>query len=626
MIATLDTETAGFFGPIRLMGWFNRGSYNVVSDPREWWEYAKVQAYDKETAPTWYAHNLDFDLSKLWKAVPEMQADIDWHDSININHRMVRCAFKCGVVLQDSLALLPGTLGEVLESWGTKVGKLSSEELAREGGFDDVEDYFKRVPVTDPKYREYLRHDVVGLHEVLSTLHRFTGLSERDFCKRLTTASLAMMLYQTWYPDDYETLSQTRWNGESDKAFRRAYYGGRTEVFCTHVENGYHYDVNSLYPHVMGENAYPVGYPKCYKAHEAECAWREFLGDVMGFRYYEACIVTAVVHVPKSLHIPPLPVRHAGRLVFPIGKIKGTWCGVELENAVKHGCTVLRVDDIAVWTNTSYYFTGWVEKMAERKCNSTGAERSFYKLLQNALYGKFAQRREQTDIAQWTPDLDRKLHDKHREHTISCTELGYMVEYEVKRYAKHMQPHIAAHITANARVLLYNAIMAEQDRGNVVVYTDTDSLVTTEPMAAGVVGPKLYGLWKLEREVTEGIYVSPKLYAERELTSEYEPNDRYEDTLKGKGLIRQFRDAMTFDSYREIVERLTAGELIVELYRGIPNRRRFLRSLMANKDMDEPRYEQKSVHAGTWQKRQMDWATGETKPWSMKALRKVTRK
>jgi hypothetical protein len=179
-----------------------------------------------------------------------------------------------------------------------------------------------------------------------------------------------------------------------------------------------------------------------------------------------------------------------------------------------------------------------------------------------------------------------------------------------------MQPHIAAHITAFARVLLYDAMMTEQDRGNVVIYTDTDSLVTTQRMDAKTVGPTEYGLWKLEREVGRGLYVSPKLYAEVDLEGC--------EILKGKGLLRSYRDSLSFSSYESIMARLVCGESIIELYSGIPNRRRFLRAILANGDVDEPRYESKSIHADTWQKRQIDWETGETKAWDMTELRRIT--
>ena len=617
MIATFDTETSGFLGRIRLIGWYDGQTYRVSTDANDWWDFASMSVVsDENDTPVWYAHNLDFDLGKLWKALPHLRTQIDWNKSIQINMRMVKVVFNNGVELHDSLTLLPGTLDSVLRSWGTEIGKLSSEALAKAGGYKDVDDYYCHVPVDDPDYLEYLRHDVMGLYEVLSRLHRFTGLSEADFCRKLTTASLAMKLYQTWFDSEYKALSKTKWREESDTSMRRAFFGGRTEVYGTHVENGFHYDVNSLYPFVMGENAYPYSYPETSEGKAAQRAWEMYLPDATGNRFYKACIVTAKVVVPASLKIPPLSVRHKGRLVFPTGTIKGTWCGCELENAVKHGCTVVKVYDCAAWVQTSYYFTGWVEKMAERKCNTEGAERAFYKLLQNSLYGKFAQRRTQTDVAEWTPELDVKLRARHAVNYVRCTEVGMLVEYEVTRFASFMQPHIAAHITAFARVLLYDAMMTEQDRGNVVVYTDTDSLVTTQRMDAETVGPTEYGLWKLEREVGRGLYVSPKLYAE------VDPEGC--EILKGKGLLRSYRDSLSFSSYESIMARLVCGESIIELYSGIPNRRRFLRAILANGDVDEPRFESKSIHADTWQKRQIDWESGETKAWDMTALKRRT--
>lgn len=38
----------------------------------------------------------------------------------------------------------------------------------------------------------------------------------------------------------------------------KAYFGGVTEVFKPLIKNGFHYDVNSLYPFVM-RNLMPIG-------------------------------------------------------------------------------------------------------------------------------------------------------------------------------------------------------------------------------------------------------------------------------------------------------------------------------------------------------------------------------
>ena len=614
MIATLDTETSGLFGRIRLIGYYDGQQYYVTNRPKEWWDHAETLCRDGNPV-VWYAHNLDFDLAKLWQAIPVSRESINWARSIWINHRPVKVVFNNGIEIHDSMRLLPGSLSQVLKSWGTEIGKMSSEELAVSSGYKDVDDYFKHVPIDDKNYREYLRHDVMGLYEVLKRLQEFTGLSEVEFCKKLTTASLAVKLYGTWFSKEYELLTSTRWKQDSDVKMRRAFYGGRTEVFQTHVENGYHYDVNSLYPFVMGNEWYPYGYPKEMEGNDANKAWQAFQPDYMGNRFYEACIVTAKVQVPTGLHVPPLPVRYRERLIFPVGTISGTWCGCELENAVKHGCKVLSVSHFMGWTQTYPYFTGWVEKMSKKKRNAHGAEREFYKFLQNSLYGKFAQRREQTNVAEWTAELQQKLKEKHTQYTVNCTSLGLLANFEVKRYATFMQPHIAAHITAYARILLYNAIQAEQDRGNIVVYTDTDSLVTTMPMDSREVAASEYGKWKLEREVARGIFVSPKLYAEADSAGV--------ETLKGKGLLGDYQKTMSYATYENIRDKLEDGVSVAELYRNMPNRRHFLRSILENRDLDEPRFESKRVRGDTWQKRRMDWQSGLTEPWTLKQLAKV---
>jgi len=41
--------------------------------------------------------------------------------------------------------------------------------------------------------------------------------------------------------------------------------------------------------------------------------------------------------------------------------------------------------------------------------------------------------------------------------------------------------------------------------------SDTDSVVLTKPLSAGLIGPEL-GQMKLECEITEGIFIRKKLY------------------------------------------------------------------------------------------------------------------
>jgi hypothetical protein len=607
MIGTLDTETAGLFGDMRLIGWYDEeGGYQVSTKASDWYDYAQ----GKEIA--WYAHNLDFDLAKLWRAIPSLRDSIMWSKSIFINFRATKVVFANGVELHDSMSLLPGSLDKVLSSWGTDTQKIDLKSRVVELGYKDIDDYFCRVNVNDEEYREYTKHDVTGLYEVIKTLLTFTGLKESDFCKRITTASLAVRLFKEWCPEEYKALTKTRWRKESDVSLRRAYYGGRTEVFRTSVENGYHYDVNSLYPYVMGEYEYPYGYPEeSTDEGKALGMWQRYLPDSLGQRWYKACIVTAEVDIPL-MDIPPLPVRAGGRLVFPCGIVTGTWCGAELELALSYGCKIRRIIDCTAWTQTLPYFGSWIERMSEKKINAQGAEREFYKLLQNALYGKFGQRRDQVQVSEWSRELEDKLKREDKGYCVRETDVGMLCDHEVTRYAEHMQPHVAAHITAYARMHWYKAVRNEVDDGNHIIYGDTDSLVVSRPMREDVVGPLMYGYWKLERKVVVGLYLSPKLYGEVDVQGN--------EHLKGKGLVKSYRATMTMATYADIAKRLACGESIIELYSGIENRRRWLRCILTNTDTEKPRQESKRIHSKTWQKRKINWLKGTTQPWLMQDL------
>jgi hypothetical protein len=112
--------------------------------------------------------------------------------------------------------------------------------------------------------------------------------------------------------------------------------------------------------------------------------------------------------------------------------------------------------------------------------------------------------------------------------------------------------------------------------------------------------------------------VSPKLYAE------IDPSGA--ESLKGKGLLRSYRETMSFAAYEEIFAKLASGVSVYQLYSHVPVRQKFVMAILADRNTEEPRYESKSVRADTWQKRKIDWQTGKTKPWTLRELASVISK
>lgn len=100
-----------------------------------------------------------------------------------------------------------------------------------------------------------------------------------------------------------------------------AYYGGRVEVFKTGTFNRplYYYDITSSYPWSM--------------LHPIPTYFEDFRPSTKNIIYSLECsgVSDATVHIdPGTLHIPILPFRFKGKLIFPEGTFRSRWPNIEL--------------------------------------------------------------------------------------------------------------------------------------------------------------------------------------------------------------------------------------------------------------------------------------------------------
>jgi hypothetical protein len=90
--------------------------------------------------------------------------------------------------------------------------------------------------------------------------------------------------------------------------------------------------------------------------------------------------------------------------------------------------------------------------------------------------------------------------------------LDFMLECDSKSISVNQSIPSAVAITAYARMHMFNIIYKLIDLGIVIYYMDTDSMVVNSVLQLDLVGNKL-GLFKLEHEIAQGYFISPKLYA-----------------------------------------------------------------------------------------------------------------
>ncbi|MBV6340338.1 DNA polymerase [Candidatus Magnetobacterium casense] len=457
-----------------------------------------------------YRKKYTADLTRTQGRVIELRINrIEWADNgpgkkkTPVYHTILR--------FRDSMSLLPFSLKKLTDSFDVEHPK---------GEVDHTKITPKNWQEYLPEIIPYLKHDCLGLHEVLTKYQNYCYNKWHISIKEaITTASMAMRIYRR----NYQKLALPQYLPYED-VIRLSYVGGRTEIFQHYLDTpgGYYYDVNSLYPSVMHNNPYPVGYPvKTY-----------------GFDIHKNFgICQATIDIPKTLDIPPLPFKHIVnkqmKLTFPVGRIKGWFCTPELLMAEKYGC---KVDvDFGLDFQKDYIFKGYVEDLyAIKEKPRDNVEKVVTKLKLNSLYGKYGQRREKEQFMFNPKDI------------IGLTPLTLddsipLYSKKVQSKSKHILPAIASFVTSYARCTLYE-LMQDSDP----YYCDTDSIITRKKLPIS----KALGDLKLEHHIKEGVFILPKMYAFRcydDCPDKDHLTDGY-DILKIKGFPKSFvKEKMTFE-------------------------------------------------------------------------------
>lgn len=646
-ILTLDTETDGLFGPIKRIGVFDGTRYYTgtrVCDVTHVFTYYSMD-YDVHV----YVHNLDYDIAKMAKEFVQGQR-LDRSIFINNNVAVYTTTVNndmnadgldirpCPIVFHDSMKILQGSLEANCRDWGLKDDEGKVDILQHiddlgwtvydERGDVDVEAtkdyYFQHVDPDEPEYNHYLEFDCRSLYTLIDRVMALSGLPAEDFIACPTIASLAMKVFKTRFPDDYETACSShylsKWGQMAEAIIREAYFGGRTEVFVPRLFDGYHYDVNSLYPSVMKAHEYPVGkYFVVQGARAEKCfdAWLTF--------HAGNGIMECDVFVPDQFY-PPLPYKKVlkrsterGKLLFPVGHLSGTWTFPELEHAIDCGARIHTVKQVIYWPRTEAVFKEYVETFEAMKKGSKGAKKQFAKIMLNSLYGKFGMQRLRESLL---PESYKALCEEQdvfymeREHFLLDEK---MVWTDVYSNSKYIQVHLACFVTSYARIVLHQALIEETSGQK--FYCDTDSVVSQNTFHDDLVDPDEFGKWDLENVVKKGIYLQPKLYYEKTVKDEYGTigGARYEsrhygEVKRAKGITKKTMSKFTEQTYDSILEAILRGDQTIELEAPHDARRKFVSCLKEDRDFDERRSVRKMLFLNQEQKRVMDYAGNTSRP------------
>jgi hypothetical protein len=335
----------------------------------------------------------------------------------------------------DSYRLLQASLAQLTRDFDVRHKKLDLDEAFR----------------SEQALRRYNEHDCRGLYEVLDTFFELHNITSE------TIAAHAMRVFRAYY------LRRVciGLNAENEDFVRRCYFGGRVEIYRYDRARVHKYDVNSMYPCVMREPV-PVDYLWSTRRLPDD--------DSQHIGFYHA-----QVRYPESTYLPALPIL-ADKLYFPVGYFDGYFTSMELRRAIADGASVsIRSGRIfaaepmlAEYAEELYRLKEEAERKGER------GKRHALKILLNSFYGKFGQRREQRTFL-----LDRNQPGVFPLLDQTGKPTGLAWRYTESR-ASHILPHIAATITARARLLQLDFLGQAP-----VWYGDTDSLFTSAVLPTG---------------------------------------------------------------------------------------------------------------------------------------------
>lgn len=253
---------------------------------------------------------------------------------------------------------------------------------------------------------------------------------------------------------------------------REAYKGGRTEVFWVGRRRDgpfYYMDVNNMYGFILANRSFPAGiWNSMRKATPYQLAYK-----------LDRFAVIARVHI--EVDEPYFPLRIGHHTCYPVGDFWTTLTTPELKLVIDRGW-LIDVGAIS-WYRQAELFKDYVDEFHNLRVGYDEAENPGFakicKLLVHGIYGKFGQRGMKQEImGECDPSIVKreKVYDEEHDLIYDQVYLAGRIYREYKEgEAYHSFPAIAAHVTAEARIYLYN-LVREIPPGS-LYYVDTDSLV-----------------------------------------------------------------------------------------------------------------------------------------------------
>lgn len=431
---------------------------------------------------------------------------------------------KLKVVFRDSFLLTQVPLLKLASSFGIKKKLITKVN-------------YLSISVKETKFINQLKYICVNncvIFEESFSLYIYSvfKLFNVNLIHYLSLSSLSLNIYKSKFHDSKRHPIEVL-KGNKEFFVRKSYIGGIVDVYKPYLKDGYHYDINSLYPFIMMNYDMPVGVGKLSTDSN-------FLQSDAFFGFLDVTVV--YLSFDKTSNIPFLPFFDENKgLLSAKGIWRGTYFSEEIKYAKKLGYLIIYHKGLSY--ERGKIFKNFVKTIYDIRLKNRNTPLEYTtKLILNSLYGRFGMQSESTVTSIFdrdeiqkmkeklflfdlmfiqevgnkiilkmksTPSLD-KLNKAFEEKIIDRSQYNFYMSF-VQKKSDHsnVAVQIASSITAYARLEMHKYKVLDNYQ---VYYSDTDSLFLDKPLPANFVSDKLIGKFKLEGEVKEAFFAAPKLY------------------------------------------------------------------------------------------------------------------
>ncbi len=421
------------------------------------------------------------------------------------------------IEFRDSLLYLPISLEELSNIFCFNYKKLNFNHSN-----SNIKNY-----INNPDFKKelinYCLTDALVLQEGFENFLKHIRIKlDIEPLKSLSLPGISLRYYRSKFYDD-KNLPIERLDENKDSFIRKGYRGGIVELFKPHLLNGYHYDVNSLYPFIMKSYPMPIDIGE----------WTDKI-DIENFFGFIKVEVTS----PENIRIPFLSYYDEQMgLISPIGTWTEVYFSEEIKYALTLGYKFKYIHGISY--KKSILFDKFIDSLYTLRLNypKQNPLNFIAKLLMNSLYGRFGMRNEMLkskiidnkeitkyisiyDVSSITTFTHKSLVsfnenpvlnklNKLLELNMINIEDYYKLSKKPSSLNESSAVQIAAAITAYSRIYIDRF---KRDTHLDVYYSDTDSIFCKNPLPISSISDTELGKFKLESKVKEGLFLSPKVY------------------------------------------------------------------------------------------------------------------